>query len=40
MTAAHAIINLCIPQAAPAAWGIPFGRTASVTAESGLERVR
>jgi len=34
MTAAHAIINLCNPQAAPAAWGIPFVRTTS-----GLENV-
>jgi hypothetical protein len=39
MTAAHAIINLCDPQAAPAAWGIPFLGTTSINA-SGLERVR
>jgi len=35
MTAAHAIIYLCNPQAAPAAWGIPF-----VGIGSALERVR
>jgi hypothetical protein len=35
MTAAHAIIYLCNPSAASAAWGIPF-----VNIASGLERVR
>jgi hypothetical protein len=39
MTAAHAIINLCYPQAAPAAWGVPFIGTASVKAKSDSESV-
>jgi len=39
MTAAYAIINLSNPQAAPAAWGIPFVGIAPINA-SGLERVR
>jgi len=40
MTAADAIIHLTNPQAAFAAWGIPFVSVAPVGAASGSERVR